>query len=197
MLLPKKLREMDAMLPNDPGKIFSRAEADVLPALGARRAKVAMLDGCVMPLLFGDVNEATVRVLRRNGCDVLFPEKANLLRRLEHSQRREPCGQTDGPAQHRCFSRSQRRCDHRQCRRLRRGDERIRLFAARRSGLSRKSRALQRAGQGRRRISRRTRPRRRASTRRYDRDLPRSLPSGARPAHSHASRGSYCKRSPA
>jgi glycolate oxidase iron-sulfur subunit len=33
-----------------------------------------MLDGCVMPLLFGDVNEATVRVLRRNGCDVLFPK---------------------------------------------------------------------------------------------------------------------------
>jgi Fe-S oxidoreductase len=32
-----------------------------------------MLNGCVMPLLFGDVNEATVRVLRRNGCDVVFP----------------------------------------------------------------------------------------------------------------------------
>jgi glycolate oxidase iron-sulfur subunit len=34
-----------------------------------------MLNGCVMPLLFGDVNEATVRVLQRNGCDVVFPPK--------------------------------------------------------------------------------------------------------------------------
>jgi glycolate oxidase iron-sulfur subunit len=33
-----------------------------------------MLNGCVMPLLFSDVNEATVRVLRRNGCDVVFPK---------------------------------------------------------------------------------------------------------------------------
>jgi glycolate oxidase iron-sulfur subunit len=32
-----------------------------------------MLNGCVMPLMFGDVNAATVRVLRRNGCDVIFP----------------------------------------------------------------------------------------------------------------------------
>jgi glycolate oxidase iron-sulfur subunit len=35
---------------------------------------VAMLNGCIMPLLFGDVNEATVRVLRRNGCDVVLPK---------------------------------------------------------------------------------------------------------------------------
>jgi glycolate oxidase iron-sulfur subunit len=33
-----------------------------------------MLDGCVMPLLFGAVNDATLRVLRRNGCDVIFPQ---------------------------------------------------------------------------------------------------------------------------
>jgi glycolate oxidase iron-sulfur subunit len=42
--------------------------------MGERRAKVAMLNGCVMPLLFSEVNEATVRVLRRNGCDVVFPK---------------------------------------------------------------------------------------------------------------------------
>jgi glycolate oxidase iron-sulfur subunit len=74
MLLPKKLRAMDALLPKIPGKFF-RAPGRLLPALGERRAKVALLDGCVMPLLFGDVNDATVRVLRRNGCDVLFPKK--------------------------------------------------------------------------------------------------------------------------
>jgi len=34
-----------------------------------------MLDGCIMPLLFDDVNAATLRVLRHNGCDVVFTEK--------------------------------------------------------------------------------------------------------------------------
>ena len=73
-LLPQKMRDMDAMLPAIPKKFF-RPEANVLPAIGPRRARVAMLNGCVMPLLFGDVNAATVRVLRRNGCEVVFPER--------------------------------------------------------------------------------------------------------------------------
>jgi glycolate oxidase iron-sulfur subunit len=72
-LLPAKLREMDAMLPAVPKKFF-QPEANILPAIGARRARVAMLNGCVMPLLFGDVNQATMRVLRRNGCDVVLPK---------------------------------------------------------------------------------------------------------------------------
>jgi Fe-S oxidoreductase len=72
-LLPKKLREMESMLPLIPHRFF-QPSADILPAIGKRRAKVAMLNGCVMPLLFGDVNEATVRVLRRNGCEIVFPQ---------------------------------------------------------------------------------------------------------------------------
>jgi Fe-S oxidoreductase len=72
-LLPKKLGEMDAMLPAIPKRFF-KPPAHRLSAFGERRARVAMLDGCVMPLLFGDVNAATARVLQRNGCDVLFPE---------------------------------------------------------------------------------------------------------------------------
>ena len=71
-VLPKKLRDMDALMPVIPPRFFE-PKSGVLPAVGPRRAKVAMLDGCVMPLLFGDVHEATVRVLRRNGCEVMFP----------------------------------------------------------------------------------------------------------------------------
>ncbi len=70
--LPKKLREMDALMPPIPSQFF-KPPRGIAPAIGARRATVAMLDGCVMPLLFGDVNDATVRVLQRNGCDVTFP----------------------------------------------------------------------------------------------------------------------------
>ena len=73
-LLPKRLREMEALLPPVPDRFFV-PEADVLPALGPRRARVAFLSGCVMPLLFGEINEATVRVLRRNGCEVVIPKE--------------------------------------------------------------------------------------------------------------------------
>jgi len=71
-IIPRRLREMEAMLPAVPDRFFV-PDAEVLPAVGVRRARVALLNGCVMPLLFGDVNAATVRVLRRNGCDVVIP----------------------------------------------------------------------------------------------------------------------------
>jgi Fe-S oxidoreductase len=73
-LLPERLRKMESMLPPISRRFFT-PDANILPAIGARRARVAMLNGCVMPLMFSDVNEATVRVLRRNGCDVIFPAK--------------------------------------------------------------------------------------------------------------------------
>ena len=72
LFLPQKLREVENLLPPVPRRFFT-PPAQVAPAIGARRARVAVLDGCVMPLLFGDVNMATVRVLRRAGCDVIFP----------------------------------------------------------------------------------------------------------------------------
>jgi Fe-S oxidoreductase len=71
-VLPRRVREMEALLPPVPDRYFA-PEAEVLPAIGPRRARVAFLSGCVMPLLFGEINDATVRVLRRNGCEVVFP----------------------------------------------------------------------------------------------------------------------------
>ncbi len=72
-LLPRKIRQMDAMLPAIPQRRF-QANAQALSPIGPRRARVAVLNGCVMPFLFGDINDATVRVLRRNGCEVVFPK---------------------------------------------------------------------------------------------------------------------------
>jgi Fe-S oxidoreductase len=71
--LTGKLRAMDSMLPTIPERFFE-PDKEIFPAMGQRRARVAMLNGCVMPLLFGDVNAATVRVLQRNGCEVIFPK---------------------------------------------------------------------------------------------------------------------------
>jgi len=74
LFLPKKLADMEQLLPAIPSRFF-KPHAGIAPAIGARRARIAMLDGCVMPLLFGSVNDATVRVLQRNGCDVIFPSQ--------------------------------------------------------------------------------------------------------------------------
>jgi glycolate oxidase iron-sulfur subunit len=72
-ILPARLREMNEMLPAVPDKFFAPA-AEVMPAIGARRARVGMLGGCVMSVLFAEINEATLSVLRRNGCDVVIPK---------------------------------------------------------------------------------------------------------------------------
>jgi glycolate oxidase iron-sulfur subunit len=70
-LLPKRLREMHAMLPRLP--LWSRAIPEFLPAIGKRRARVALFTGCVNDVLFHNVNWATARVLQLNGCEVWTP----------------------------------------------------------------------------------------------------------------------------
>ena len=43
----------------------------VTPAVGTKRARVGVLAGCAMRVLFGDVNADTVKILAANGCEVL------------------------------------------------------------------------------------------------------------------------------
>lgn len=46
------------------------------PATGTKRHTVGVLAGCVMRVLFGGTNAATVRVLQANGCEVIAPRAA-------------------------------------------------------------------------------------------------------------------------
>src|SRR5439155_22482319 len=43
------------------------------PALGERRARVALLTGCAQQVLDPDINTATIDVLARNGVEVVVP----------------------------------------------------------------------------------------------------------------------------
>jgi glycolate oxidase iron-sulfur subunit len=70
-LLPETLRRLQAMLPD-----LSRprpALPEVLPAIGPKRARVALFLGCVADALFPETTAATARVLQQNGCDVVIP----------------------------------------------------------------------------------------------------------------------------
>lgn len=46
----------------------------VFPAEGQRRYRVALLGGCIANVSFATLNEATVRVLQKNGCEVHVPD---------------------------------------------------------------------------------------------------------------------------
>jgi glycolate oxidase iron-sulfur subunit len=72
-LLPKRLRELEAMTPEIQRRFSADLIAPVTPAHGSRKYRVAMLTGCAQDLIFSDINLDTVEVLARNGCEVITP----------------------------------------------------------------------------------------------------------------------------
>ena len=72
-LLPKRLRELEAITPQIQVHFSAELVAPVTSAVGERKYRVAMLIGCAQDLIFSDVNRDTVEVLARNGCEVVTP----------------------------------------------------------------------------------------------------------------------------
>ena len=71
-LLPGALGAMLALLP---GELPAAPPLPALvPAQGTRRARAAFLTGCVQQVLAPAINWATVRVLARNGVEVVIPQ---------------------------------------------------------------------------------------------------------------------------
>jgi glycolate oxidase iron-sulfur subunit len=71
-LLPERLRSMERLLPPITFKNTDLPER--IPAQGERRKRVGLLLGCVQRVFFGDVNQATARVLSAEGCEVVIPQ---------------------------------------------------------------------------------------------------------------------------
>jgi glycolate oxidase iron-sulfur subunit len=72
-LLPGTLPAWEALLPPMPPAAERAPLPPLTPAVGPRRARVAVLTGCVQSVVFGAHNRATARVLARNGCEVVAP----------------------------------------------------------------------------------------------------------------------------
>ena len=72
-LLPKRLRELEAITPTIQPQFTAEMVAPITPAVGVRKYRVAMLIGCAQDLIFSDVNRDTVEVLAQNGCEVVTP----------------------------------------------------------------------------------------------------------------------------
>ncbi len=74
-LLPGSLRDLESKMPRMSGKFFGPSRHTHRPANGDIRMRVALLSGCVMPLMQAETMRATVRVLTRNGCEVDVPRR--------------------------------------------------------------------------------------------------------------------------
>ena len=72
-LMPKRLRELEAMTPEIQPRFSAELIALVTPAIGERRFRVALLTGCAQDPIFSNVNRDSAEVLARNGCEVVTP----------------------------------------------------------------------------------------------------------------------------
>src|SRR5207249_8708409 len=70
-LIPRGLRESERLLPRMSHRFTVLGRT--YPAQGTRRGRVALLAGCVMGTAYAAVNKATIRVLTRNGFEVVVP----------------------------------------------------------------------------------------------------------------------------
>lgn len=73
-ILPARIGEMTKLLPVIPPAAERARMPEVTPAVGVRRGRVALFEGCVMPEFFGRVNDAARLVLSRAGYEVVVPQ---------------------------------------------------------------------------------------------------------------------------
>ena len=69
-ILPKQLKAMvgDAPAPKTPGPA---AHPNVFPAQGQKRGRMALLSGCVQPVVSPGIDEAVVRLMTRHGVEIV------------------------------------------------------------------------------------------------------------------------------
>ena len=69
-----KLGDVEQLTPPAEPPFFFGKIGKVFPAEGERRHRVALMAGCIANVCFARLNDATVRVLQKNGCEVTVPE---------------------------------------------------------------------------------------------------------------------------
>jgi glycolate oxidase iron-sulfur subunit len=67
------LADRERVLPPIDREFFFSKLGRTFPAVGHRRARVALFAGCIAQVSFSALHEATIRVLTANGCEVVVP----------------------------------------------------------------------------------------------------------------------------
>ena len=85
----KRLRAMVAMAPKSIPPVSRNDDPQVFPPTGAKKYRVALQIGCAQRALNTDINDATIRLLRRLGCEVVVPKDLGCCGALSHHMGRE------------------------------------------------------------------------------------------------------------
>ncbi len=84
-LIPdRRIRAMLAMAPRHIPPVSRNDDPQVFPAEGQRRLRVALMTGCAQKALNTDINDATIRLLRRLGCEVVIARGQGCCGALTH-----------------------------------------------------------------------------------------------------------------
>jgi glycolate oxidase iron-sulfur subunit len=84
-----RLRAMLEMAPKVIPPVSRNDDPQVFAATGARRMRVALMTGCAQKALNTDINDATIRLLRRLGCEVVVAKGAGCCGALTHHMGKE------------------------------------------------------------------------------------------------------------
>lgn len=79
-----RLKAMLALAPHHVPKPSPNDRPQVFEATGPKRMRVALLTGCAQRALDTDINDATIRLLRRMGCEVVIPKGMGCCGALTH-----------------------------------------------------------------------------------------------------------------
>ena len=72
--MPKRLRVMLEVAPRKLLPVSPNDAPQSFPAIGERKRRIALLTGCAQKVLNTDINDSTIRILRRHGCEVVVAE---------------------------------------------------------------------------------------------------------------------------
>jgi glycolate oxidase iron-sulfur subunit len=79
-----RLKAMLEMAPKTIPPVSRNDDPQVFPAQGERKMRVALMTGCAQRALNTDINDATIRLLTRLGCDVVIAEGQGCCGALTH-----------------------------------------------------------------------------------------------------------------
>ncbi len=84
-----RLRAMLEMAPKRVPPVSRNDDPQVFPAEGERKRRVALMTGCAQKALNTDINDATIRLLRRLGCEVVIARGMGCCGALVHHMGKE------------------------------------------------------------------------------------------------------------
>ena len=87
--LPERLAALFALTPDSVPAASPMDRSQVFPARGDRRMRAALLPGCAQRVLAPEINEATIRLLTRHGCEVVVAKGSGCCGALVHHLGRE------------------------------------------------------------------------------------------------------------